>query len=121
MRSSTALGFATLLLLATATGAGVTDARAAKPHACAADAVEHAKKLLRFHLGEPTAEQPYGDGETAIVKAPIKPLRGKGKFDVLEVTSGVYKAEYRMRFIYAQIPGECLLMGQEMLEASNPY
>jgi hypothetical protein len=26
-----------------------------------------------------------------------------------------------MRFIYAQVSGSCLLMGQEILEASDPY
>lgn len=46
---------------------------------------------------------------------------GKGKFDVLGVMGGIYKAEYRMRFIYAQIKNTCALMGQEILELSNPY
>ena len=40
---------------------------------------------------------------------------------MLEVWGYIYKAEYRMRFIYAQIPDSCLLMGQEILEASDPY
>ena len=52
---------------------------------------------------------------------PVKALKGSGKFDVLEVWGYIYKAEYRMRFIYAQIPDSCLLMGQEILEASDPY
>jgi hypothetical protein len=26
-----------------------------------------------------------------------------------------------MRFLYAQMPGTCVLMGQEILEASDPY
>jgi len=26
-----------------------------------------------------------------------------------------------MRFLYAQIPDACVLMGQEILEASDPY
>ena len=41
--------------------------------------------------------------------------------DVLEVWGYIYKAEYRMRFLYAQMPGTCVLMGQEILEASDPY
>ena len=42
-------------------------------------------------------------------------------FDVLEVWGHIYKADYRMRLIYAQIKGSCALMGQEILEASDPY
>jgi hypothetical protein len=52
---------------------------------------------------------------------PVKALKGSGKFDVLEVWGYIYKAEYRMRFIYAQIPDSCVLMGQEIIEASDPY
>ena len=51
----------------------------------------------------------------------VKALKGSGKFDVLEVRGYIYKAEYRMRFIYAQIPDSCVLMGQEIIEASDPY
>ena len=51
----------------------------------------------------------------------VKALRGEGRFDVLEVWGFIYKAEYRMHFLYAQIPGDCVLMGQEILEASDPY
>jgi hypothetical protein len=52
---------------------------------------------------------------------PIKALKGNGKFDVLEVWGHIYKADYRMRFIYAQIKDSCTLMGEEILEASDPY
>ena len=38
------------------------------------------------------------------------------RFDVLEVWGRIYKGQYRMRFIYARIPNECVLMGQEVLE-----
>ncbi len=57
----------------------------------------------------------------ATAVAPIKAPVGKGKFDVLEVTGYIYKAEYRMHFIYAQIPDSCVLMGQEIIELSDPY
>jgi hypothetical protein len=40
---------------------------------------------------------------------------------VLEVWGHIYKADYRMRLIYGQIKGSCALMGQEILEASDPY
>ena len=35
----------------------------------------------------------------------------------------IYKAEYRMRFIYIQSKDKnsCALMGQEVIENSNPY
>lgn len=90
-------------------------------HPCAADAVSRGKKLLRFHVEEASSANPAGDGTTAKVLPQIKALKGQGKFDALEVTSHIYKASYRMRFIYARVSGSCLLMGQEILEASNPY
>lgn len=93
----------------------------AQEHPCAGDATARAKKLLRFHVEEISPSQTVDDGTTARVLAPISALKGQGKFDVLEVTSNIYKATYRMRFIYARIEGSCLLMGQEILEASNPY
>jgi hypothetical protein len=60
------------------------------------------------------------DDKVTILK-PIKALSGKGKFDVLQVWGAIYKADYRMRFVYAQIADSCTLMGQEILEASDPY
>jgi len=30
---------------------------------------------------------------------------------VLDVLGNIYKGQYRMRLIYVQIPGECVLMG----------
>ncbi|MGZ5029350.1 MAG: hypothetical protein ACXWAT_03785 [Methylobacter sp.] len=50
---------------------------------------------------------------------PINNPAGKGKFDVLEVYDHIYKGTYRMRFIYAQIENQCLLIGQEILELTN--
>ncbi len=88
-------------------------------HHCAADAVRHGKALLALHFGEDEPTQSVGD-EVKILPR-VKALKGKGSFDVLEVWGYIYKAEYRMRFLYARIPGECVLMGQEILEASDPY
>jgi hypothetical protein len=51
----------------------------------------------------------------------VRAISGKGRFDVLQVWGQAYKAEYRIRLIYAQVQGSCTLMGQEILEASNPY
>lgn len=53
--------------------------------------------------------------------ADVPTLRGKGRLDVLEVTTDVYKASYRMRFLYAKALGSCTLLGQEIMEAGNPY
>jgi hypothetical protein len=109
----------------------------AKGHPCEADAKARAAALLKLHFEsdgvtlapEPGAPKDGQDGSmmnwdldaTAKVLAPIQALVGKGKFDVLEVNGSIYKATYRMRFIYAQIPDSCVLMGQEILEESDPY
>lgn len=86
--------------------------------ACAPDAVEQARKLLSFHL----------DGETeGRVEDKAKPLPSivnpgnrKQRFDVLEVWGFLYKGEYRMRFEYYRLKdGECVLMGQEILEKAS--
>ena len=92
----------------------------AQSHACAADAIAKAKDLLRFH-GEVQAGQPVEVEQDVKLLPPIKALKGNGRFDVLEVWGHIYKADYRMRLIYAQIKGSCALMGQEILEASDPY
>ena len=92
-------------------------------HACAPDAIKRGKALLTLHFndGQP-GDAPLVDiGDAVKTLAPFKALKGKGRFDVLEVWGYIYKAEYRMRFLYAQMPGTCVLMGQEILEASDPY
>lgn len=93
---------------------------AAKPaHRCAEDARTKAKALLTLHLDGADLNMSVDDA--VAVRPPIKALKGKGRFDVLEVKGYVYKAQYRVRMIYAQIPNECLLMGQEVIEIANPY
>jgi hypothetical protein len=47
------------------------------------------------------------------------PANRKQLFDVLQVWGHFYKGQYRMRFIYARLLGECLLMGQEILEYAD--
>lgn len=90
---------------------------AAKP-ACAAEAVKAAEKLLKLHSeGDDRATV---EGQARKIGT-VKPLVGKGALDVLEVEGSVYKGNYRIRLIYAQIPGTCALMGQEILERGNPY
>jgi hypothetical protein len=87
---------------------------------CDADAIARAMPLLKLHFEADQLEN-AGIDDTVRELAPIKALKGNGKFDVLEVWGHIYKADYRMRFIYAQIPDSCVLMGQEILEASDPY
>lgn len=94
-------------------------AQAQTPHPCAGDAVEHARKLLAFHFDDDTADMTVDEAIKPV--GTVKALRGEGRFDVLEVWGFIYKAQYRMHFLYAQIPGDCVLMGQELLEASDPY
>lgn len=91
----------------------------AAQHPCAAEARKQAEKLLALHMDG--ADMNVSIGDKVSVKAPVKALKGKGRFDVLEVTGYVYKAQYRIRMIYAQIPDSCVLMGQEILEIANPY
>jgi hypothetical protein len=92
----------------------------AQTHRCADDAIAKATLLLRFHSNvEPDEAVDVVRNVKAL--APIKSLRGNGRFDVLEVWGHYIKATYRMRLIYAQIKGSCTLMGQEILEADNPY
>ncbi|HWM45466.1 MAG TPA: hypothetical protein VNR11_00980 [Xanthobacteraceae bacterium] len=77
--------------------------------------------LLRLHGGA-KPDEPVGSVDDKVkVLAPVRALKGKGRFDVVEVWGHIYKADYRMRFLYAQIRGSCALMGQEILEASDPY
>lgn len=95
-------------------------ALAQTPHACAADAVAQASKLMRFHLADPDMDGQIADGKAARRIADVPALKGRARLDVLEVTTDVYKASYRMRFLYAKAAGSCALLGQEILEASNP-
>ncbi len=99
--------------------AAATAASPAAAHECDGDAQARAVPLLQLQFEDPGMDVGVGDEVTEL--APLRALKGNGKFDVLEVWGYIYKAEYRMRFIYAQIPGSCLLMGQEIIEASDPY
>jgi hypothetical protein len=100
-----------------ALAAGSVQAQAAHP--CSADAVTHARALMAFHFGDGLPDFQVDDAAKPV--GTVKALRGEGRFDVLEVWAYVIKSEYRMHFLYAQIPGDCVLMGQEILEASDPY
>jgi len=92
---------------------------AAKEHPCAADALEQAKKLIRFHDEGNHQDSEIADGTQAVEVQPVRAPKGDGMFDVLEVTSEIYKATYRMHFIYMRTDG-CPLVGQEILEVVGP-
>lgn len=106
----TALCLAANLAAAVAAGAA---------HPCAGDTREKAKALLTLHMDG--AGMAVSVGDRVIQRPSVRALKGRGKFDVLEVTGYVYKAQYRIRMIYAAIPDACVLMGQEILEISDPY
>ena len=101
------------LILMSATGAA---------HAgCAGDALVRAEPLLKLHFARGGEVPDFAISDVVKSLPPIRAPVGKGKFDVLEVRGYIYKSEYRMRFIYAQIPNDCVLMGQEIIELSDPY
>src|SRR5260221_10143279 len=93
---------------------------AALAHPCDGEAIKRGRLTLNLYFGPEEMKQPSVAHRVKQLP-PIKALKGTGKFDVLEVWGHIYKADYRMRFIYAQIPDSCVLMGQEILEASDPY
>lgn len=93
-----------------------TPASSEPVHHCSADAALQAKKLLDFHFG--LDDRTEIDEHVTVLK-PIKNPAGKGKFDVLEVYGHIYKGTYRMHLIYGQLEGQCLLVGQEILEITN--
>jgi hypothetical protein len=99
-----------LLVLFLACGA----ASAEDAHRCSAAASKQALQLLRFHAGN---DDRIEIDRSVKVMAPIRnPANKRQALDVLEVWGYIYKAQYRMHFIYAQLPGECVLVGQEVLE-----
>lgn len=92
-----------------------TSATAAHP--CAQDAVRRASKLLALHTD---GDQAGSVAKTTTALTPVRnPANSQQQFDVVAVSGYVYKTEYRMRFLYAQIPGQCVLVGQEILEHTS--
>jgi hypothetical protein len=83
-------------------------------HRCAADARAQAIKLVAFHT---ESDRNIGVDE-AVVELPsiANPAARQQRFDVLELRGYLYKSSYRIRLLYAQVPGHCVLMGQEILE-----
>ena len=92
-------------------------AAAAPRHRCADAAVVQAKRFLEFHFGP---DDRIEIEPNVTVRPPLRSVNGKDRFDVLEVWGYIYKGQYRMRLLYAQkITGECVLMGQEIVDASR--
>jgi hypothetical protein len=92
-------------------------AHAEPVHHCTSTAMEQAKRLLVFHAG---SDNHIGINKPVKKLAPIRnPANKKQLLDVLEVWGYIYKGQYRMRFLYAQLAGECVLMGQEILEYAS--
>lgn len=124
-----------LVLSALASALIVAGAAQAAPHACAADALSRAPKVLKtFWEAEDLklADQPGPPSDDGTIMAwdlgtevqtlpAVANPNGTGKYDVLEVSAFVYKATYRLRFLYAQMDGDCVLMGEEILSMDNPY
>jgi hypothetical protein len=86
---------------------------------CSADAVIQAKKLLSFHSNDDARAEILPDMPVKELPSIRNPANRKQKFQVLELYGYVYKGEYRMRFMYYRSGGECVLMGQEILEIAN--
>jgi len=119
LRLSVAAGVGLALALALASMADGQTSTSAAPqtHRCSAAAIEQAQKLLTFHFG-PDARIELD--KSVKVLAPIRnPANRAQRFDVLEVGGHIYKGNYRMRLIYARVPNDCVLMGQEVLELAS--
>src|SRR5690606_33870701 len=93
---------------------GLSSATNAAQHPCSSDAVMHAESLLLLHTEND--DRAKVDSKITALPSFKNPANTNQRFDVLEVMGYVYKGEYRMRMIYAQMPGSCVLMGQEILE-----
>lgn len=93
-------------------------AHAEPSHRCSADAVKQGERLLTFHF-EQQDDRLEIDKKVKILSPIRNPSNKNQSFDVLEVWGYIYKGQYRMRFIYAQIKDDCILMGQEILEFAS--
>jgi hypothetical protein len=93
-------------------------ATAADPHRCAEAAREQAGKLLAFHFGAPPGPGQLIEIDKYVRELPPQqnPAKSQQLLDALEVWGYIYKGQYRMRFIFAPIPNQCVLVGQEILE-----
>ncbi|MCU1237658.1 MAG: hypothetical protein JWP63_5625 [Candidatus Solibacter sp.] len=104
-----ALFFALLALMSSCSFCRAADS------ACAAGAIDRAKRLLTFHAGPD--ERMTIDKTVKQLPSMRNPEDPSQRFEVLEVWGYIYKGKYRMHFIYYNSPAtQCLLMGEEILE-----
>ena len=89
----------------------------AGPLQCEADALAQAKKLLVFYTEDNS--QAAVESHAKALPPLTNPANKKQQFLVLEVMGYVYKASYRMRFLFYPLDGGCVLVGQEILELSS--
>ena len=86
-------------------------------HPAADQAKAQAKKLLAFYLGPDDTLMDNIEIDSKVTVLPhLKNPAGKGYYDVLEVWGYVYKAQYRMHFLYGRAGKDYFLVGQEILE-----
>ena len=117
LKTSIAPGLGVAVALCAMASAQRSPAWAQPPHHCAGAASEQAQKLLVFHFGP---DSRIAIDESVRALAPIRnPANRAQRLDVLEVWGRIYKGQYRMRFIYAHSPKECVLIGQEVLEYAS--
>ncbi|BCW89142.1 hypothetical protein sos41_22980 [Alphaproteobacteria bacterium SO-S41] len=103
-------------------------AAAAKEHRCAADARAQALKFLPAFYAQTGGELAPEEGEPKEGQAPgvmnwaldetvtALPEAADGTAEVLEVNGFVYKATFRMRFLYLKdVTDSCVLVGEEIL------
>ncbi|MGE3261023.1 MAG: hypothetical protein AB7K68_04510 [Bacteriovoracia bacterium] len=107
-----------LALIAPLSGMAKTRNVASSPHHCAEDAKVVAMEALKLHT---QADERATLDDKVTTMTPIRALKGKGKLDVLEVWGSVYRADYRIRVLYAQIKDSCASLGFEIIEAADPY
>ncbi len=117
IKTSIVCGLGMAVALCAMALAAASPAWAQAPHHCAGAASEQAQKLLVFHFGpDRRIEIDKSVKMLAAIRNPANPAQ---RLDVLEVWGHIYKGQYRMRFIYAQLPKDCVLVGQEILEYAS--
>ncbi|BCW89144.1 hypothetical protein sos41_23000 [Alphaproteobacteria bacterium SO-S41] len=115
-----------MLMAAALLAAGSTVAAEKPAHHCAADAVDKATKLLRFHLEEdpttpkltPKPNEPAADGAADgewYVESEATLNASTENVDDLVVNGGLGKVPFVMHFFYVNSPDLCDLVGQSIM------
>lgn len=118
MRLPLRLVLAAIALLPCAACFAAPAAAAPAAPQCADAARTQAAKLLAFHSGNDERAE-VGD-KVERLPSIVNPANPKQRFEVLQVWGSIYKGEYRMRLLYYPMhDGDCVLMGQEILEHAS--